>query len=129
MPVFAASCEMLICGVCGLNAWITSSPRASEVMKLGSPAKTSRVEACVDLAFADAAAAPAGAVRAYAGLADRALLAAAGLAKCEADVGRRDGLLIEVPSRSPAMFTRRIAGCAALNRELEANGQGKSEVR
>ena len=31
------SCEMVICGDCGVKAWMTMRPRASEVMKLGSP--------------------------------------------------------------------------------------------
>src|SRR5271168_5329420 len=32
---------MVICGACWVKAWMTMRPRASEVMKLGSPVKTS----------------------------------------------------------------------------------------
>jgi hypothetical protein len=104
MPVFTASCEMVICGICGVNAWMTRSPRASEVMKLGSPAKPSRVDAGVDLeGIADATAAEASAVRADARPAERSLLAAAVPSEREAAAGRRDAMLIEVPSRSPAI--------------------------
>src|SRR3569833_3938313 len=39
-PVFAASWEIVICGVCGENDWMTSSPRASDVIKFGSPANS-----------------------------------------------------------------------------------------
>ena len=41
------SCEMVIWGFCWVNAWMTMSPRAREVMKLGSPVKASSVEAGV----------------------------------------------------------------------------------
>jgi hypothetical protein len=57
----------------------------------------------VAFAFADATAAETGTVRADAGLAGRAFVAAAGLAEREAAAGRRDAMLIEVPSRSPAI--------------------------
>src|SRR5208283_3000594 len=117
MPVFAASCEMVICGLCGLNAWITSRPRASEVMKLGSPAKTSSVEACVDLAFAGATA---GAVRLDARLADRSFVAAPGLAERELAAGRRDAGLIGVPSCSLAIG---LPAVQRPNLKLEAKGQ------
>ena len=56
----------------------------------------------MDLEFADATAASAGALRAAPELAGRALLAAAGLAEKEA-AGRRDAGLIGLPSRSPAI--------------------------
>jgi hypothetical protein len=72
-------------------------------MKLGSPAKTSRVEAGVDLAFADAAAACAAGGRAVLALARRSVVEDAALAEWEAAVGRRDAGLIGVPSRSPAI--------------------------
>src|SRR5580698_3783949 len=40
---------MVICGFCCVKAWMTMRPRASEVMKLGSPVKTSRAAAGVGL--------------------------------------------------------------------------------
>jgi hypothetical protein len=108
MPVFTASCAMLICGVCGVNDWITSNPRASEVMKLGSPIKGSRLEAGVDLAvFAVAAAV--GAVRADAILATGSFKPAIVLVEWEAALGRRGELLINLPSCSPAKLAGWIA--------------------
>jgi hypothetical protein len=72
-------------------------------MKLGSPAKMSRVDEGVDSEFADATAVPAGAVRADAGLAVRSLVECAGLAEAELAAERRDAMLIEVPSHSPTI--------------------------
>jgi hypothetical protein len=45
---------MVICGVCWVKAWITTRPRASEVMKFGSPWKMSSAAAGVIAAAADA---------------------------------------------------------------------------
>jgi hypothetical protein len=72
-------------------------------MKLGSPAKPSRVEPEVDLATGAAATgAEDGAVRAVAALEGRSFVAAAGLPEREA-AGRRDEMLIEVLSHPPAI--------------------------
>src|ERR1700744_3266161 len=49
------SCEIVICGIWGVNAWITTSPRASDAMKFGSPAYISRAAAGVTFGFVAAA--------------------------------------------------------------------------
>jgi hypothetical protein len=45
------SCEIVICGVCGVKASMTTRPRASEAMKLGSPVYWSSATPGRTLAF------------------------------------------------------------------------------